>query len=141
MGTRKLVAIGEENVADAFYRYKRPVLSTQLQSRNNGLKTAITNLHLLSQALDRPLDCFIKHFLVDLGTNAFLKNDVAVLKGDVSSSKNKVLNLSSKNMFNEDFVATRRQNCLHQRKTACQACGNITKLEIAPDDKVVKVWF
>ena len=86
MGTCKLIAIGQENSADAFYRYKRQVLSTQIQSSGNGRKTAVNNLAMLSQALNRPINSLIKHFLVDLGTRAVFKDDVAVLKGNVTST-------------------------------------------------------
>ena len=106
------------------------------------MKTAVTNLNLLSQSLDRPLDCLMKHFLVDLGTNAFLKEDVVVLKGDVTSTIEQ-----SVESFIKKYVQcgscgnpeTKLSAAKKSRTTmTCQACGNKTKLDA--EDKVVKVW-
>ena len=142
MPTSKLVALDQKHSSDAFYRYKRPVLLTQLQSGGNGVKIAITNLPLLSKALDRPVGSLLKHFFVDLGTNGVWKDDVAVLKGDLRDTiEDSVESFISRYVScghcgNPETTLVTNKKKVEMR---CKACGQATRLDV--DDKVVKAWI
>ena len=71
--------IGNENNADAFYRYKMPKMIIKIEGNGNGIKTKIINLDDIAKALDRSSDYLLKFFIYELGTSCkIIKNDKQV---------------------------------------------------------------
>ncbi|KAF7684423.1 Eukaryotic translation initiation factor 5 [Astathelohania contejeani] len=61
------------NTNDPFYRYKMPKPTTAIEGRGNGIKTIITNLDAIGQALNRSPVYILKHLSYELGSQS--KND------------------------------------------------------------------
>jgi translation initiation factor 5 len=71
-------------IQDPTYRYTMPRMILKQESRLNGVKTNITNLNEVAQALRVPPGSVIKFFCDGLGTSA--ESDT-VVKGSVQQEK------------------------------------------------------
>ncbi len=145
MKTQKLIAIGRQHSDDMFYRYKRPLLVIDIQSKGNGLKTSVNNLALLSLALDRPMDSLIKHFARDLNTSVFAKDSEILLKGDVSKGIEDSVETYIERYVTcpscgnpETHLVNGPSVSLKRLKQKCDACGDVWRID--HEDRVIKAW-
>lgn len=57
---------------DIFYRYKMPLLQAKIEGKGNGIKTVVTNMPELAQALRRPPEYVTKFLGVELGAQTIM---------------------------------------------------------------------
>eukprot|EP00762_Andalucia_godoyi_P006850 ANDGO_00936.mRNA.2 Eukaryotic translation initiation factor 5 len=123
------------NVSDEFYRYKMPVMKTQILSRGNGIKTWVVNVSDIAKALSRPPDYLIKFFGFELGAQT--KWEAAAQKGIVNGEHTLETLNGLLAQFISKFVTCAacknpETNIFLRGDTVrleCVACGNTTKVD------------
>ncbi|MEN2497969.1 MAG: Eukaryotic translation initiation factor 5A-1 [Marteilia pararefringens] len=93
--------------ADLHYRYKMPRIEARVESRGNGIKTAVLNLAKVSNALSRPPAYMLKYLSYELGCVSDDTNDRYIINGAHSSERIQALVYS----FIKKFIL-------------CSACSN-----------------
>lgn len=61
---------------DPTYRYKMPRLESKIEGRGNGIKTVVTNMVTVAEALNRPPSLPIKFFGTELGAQSRWEEEV-----------------------------------------------------------------
>ena len=70
----KLINIGGDP-DDQFYRYKMPVIETQVTGRGNGIHTHFKNSSEVAHAIGHPEEIILKYISYELASNLNLKNN------------------------------------------------------------------
>lgn len=60
---------------DPFYRYKMPAITSKIEGRGNGIRTAVINASDVARALSRPPSYVIKYFGSELGAQTQFSED------------------------------------------------------------------
>lgn len=114
---------------DPTYRYKMPRLESKIEGRGNGIKTVVTNMAAISEALNRPPSLPTKFFGTELGAQSRWEDETE--KATVNGAHNtgdlqKLLNifidkfvLCPKCHLPETALVVRKQLIQHK----CSACG------------------
>ncbi|KAM3176387.1 hypothetical protein ACTXT7_006597 [Hymenolepis weldensis] len=126
-----------QNVSDAFYRYKMPVLAAKVEGKGNGIKTVIVNVTEIAKCLYRKPIYVTKYFGCELGAQIHVdeKNDRYIVNGAHDTARLQELLFG----FIKKFVLC--SNCgnpettLHVKPraatvtTTCAACGHRDQLD------------
>lgn len=112
---------------DPFYRYKMPPIETTIQNKCGG-QTIITNIDIISKALDRPSIYILKFFGYELGVITQHKNDCYSLNGTHSTSSLQHVLSTFINQFVLCEECNNPQTKLSAKRygvsQACDACGH-----------------
>ncbi len=127
---------GLKPIIDPTYRYKMPKLVSKTQSRGNGIKTVITNIHAISRALHRNSEEVLKYLGYTLCSHTKL-GDEAVVNGEFTQS----LLQDRLAKYIDRFVLCPRCTLpetiykikQHQLYHECAACGEVSPID---DDKL-----
>ena len=117
-------------ITDPSYRYTMPKMQLKQESRLNGVKTNVTNLADVAQALRVPDASLIKYFCAEVGAN---QEQETIIKG--SHTYENLLKLLDK--FIAKYVTCARckyPECAYEVSkkevlAICNACGNQKKLD------------
>lgn len=127
-----LISINKNN-RDPFYRYKMPHVIVKQEGKSKNIKTLITNMNSISNALKRQ-EALLQQFLMyQLSVNSTSKNNTFSLKGEFST--NELQNLIFD--FVDILVLCRECENPETRITledqnlflSCYACGRKTMVE------------
>lgn len=58
---------------DPSFRYKMPKVQTKIEGRGNGIRTCVTNMHAIAEALRRPATIISKYLGMELGAQSSLQ--------------------------------------------------------------------
>lgn len=116
-------------IEDAFYRYKMPDIHSQFESSGNGIKTSILNINEIASSLQRDISEISKMFNVLLTTNSKYKEKRLILNGkfELNILKNVLTNyinifiLCKRCHLPETYYHVKKK---HQKiYKLCNACG------------------
>ncbi|KAG5358036.1 putative eukaryotic translation initiation factor 5 [Yarrowia sp. B02] len=122
---------------DPFYRYKMPAITSKIEGRGNGIKTAVINGSDVARALNRPPSYVIKYFGIELGAQTQIsedkdrylvngQHDAASLQDTLDGFINRfVLCEACKNPETE-LIITKNGDITRD----CKACGKRTPVDI-----------
>lgn len=122
------------NKNDMYYRYQMPKLIAKIEGSGNGIRTVVTNMNLISKAINRPATHITKFFGYELGAQVKMeeKNNIYSVNG--SHDAEKLLSLLYS--FIEKFVlCSKCENPETDLSVAkklitlkCKACGATTTI-------------
>jgi len=113
MNVTKKTGVWDMNIAglvpieDFSYRYKMPKLTIKIEGSGNGIKTVLTNVTDLGQALNRDPAEITKFFGCEFGSQTSFSPDKAIVNGQHSVPPDKLQTRLSK--YIENFVLCK--NC------------------------------
>ena len=61
---------GQVHNPDPSFRYRMPAIQTKIEGRGNGIRTVVTNIIDVANALDRPPELIMRFFGLEHGTQA-----------------------------------------------------------------------
>lgn len=131
----KLMNIGGDG-GDVNYRYKMPVLIVAIESKGNGVKTCIKNIHGVAKALEIKVEMLLKYFSLELCAPTILKPDFAYINGQHSpGTLQKLLTSFIQTLVLCKTCKLPETNLVYKKSTRgtisqlCRACGalNIVK--------------
>ena len=68
--TRMMNITGLVHNPDPTFRYRMPSIQTKIEGRGNGIRTVVSNITDVADALDRPPELILRFFGFELGTQA-----------------------------------------------------------------------
>ena len=116
--------------SDPAYRYKMPMIVGKIEGRGNGIKTSLSNIFEISDAIARPVILIMKFFAQELGTQSKWRPDSnrGIINGKHSNeSLQKLLfNFIRKYVLcpscnNPETLMLVKKNSI---KLKCRACGH-----------------
>ncbi|CDS35926.1 Eukaryotic translation initiation factor 5 [Echinococcus multilocularis] len=126
-----------QNVSDAFYRYKMPQLSAKVEGKGNGIKTVIVNVTDIAKRLYRKPIYVTKYFGCELGAQIHVddKNDRYIVNGAHDTARLQELLFGFINKFVLCSNCGNPETTLQVKvkagvvNTICTACGNRGQLD------------
>ncbi|VDD78299.1 unnamed protein product [Mesocestoides corti] len=126
-----------QNVSDAFYRYKMPQLSAKVEGKGNGIKTVIVNVTDIAKRLYRKPIYVTKYFGCELGAQIHVddKNDRYIVNGAHDTARLQELLFGFINKFVLCSNCGNPETTLNVKEragvvtTTCSACGNRGQLD------------
>ncbi|KAL5963218.1 Eukaryotic translation initiation factor 5 [Taenia solium] len=126
-----------QNVSDAFYRYKMPQLSAKVEGKGNGIKTVIVNVTDIAKRLNRKPIYVTKYFGCELGAQIHVddKNDRYIVNGAHDTARLQELLFAFINKFVLCSNCGNPETTLQVKikpgvvNTICTACGNRGQLD------------
>ena len=139
---------GTRHNPDPSFRYRMPPIEIKIEGRGNGIRTVVSNITAIADALNRPPDLILRYFGLELGTQSTWTSDPDTLgagKGHVNGVHTTAVLQSALGRFQELVVLC--NNCRLPEtvlgvsragvvRQTCSACG--TRAPVPDDHKIVK---
>jgi translation initiation factor 5 len=133
---------GTRPSSDEHFRYTMPALNIRQEGSGNGVKTVITNIDKISDALERPVSLLVRYFGIELSAQSRLQDDPIRLIINGSFTHKQLLD--TLNTFIDSFVLC--PNChlpetlltikKHTLRHKCKSCGCTDPITI--EHKLIK---